>query len=170
MSRGISIEAPDLRQVVRQIRQADAEVAKELRREFRKIGNVILADARTRAGMSVPKRFASSAGRSLRLSVDSDRVGIRFSNAGPGERGQIARIFEIGSARNRGHIRHPARHKQGTDRSTWTWLPKSGRQPTRPFVQPAIAARREWAGQAFKTAIENAMKKAHIWGRVKFDA
>lgn len=170
MSDGVTIDAPDLRKVVRQIRQANVEAAKELRREFRRIGNVVLADARNNARTNLPSRLAGKAAGSLRLSVDSDRVGISFKNAGPGERGQIARVFEIGSARNRGHIRHPAWPRPGTNRGDWTWLPKTGRQSTRPSVQPAIDKNRDFAARELQRAIETAMSKAGIWGSVKFRA
>lgn len=170
MAGNITIDAPDLRQVARQIRQADKEAASQLRKEFRRIGKKILTDARDNARSNLPSRLASRSAMALQLSVQSDRASVVFRNTESGGRGQIARVFEIGSQRNRGYIKHPAWPRAGTPRAEWTWLPISGRQPIKPSVQPALDANREWAARELQQAIETAMKKAHIWGSVKFRA
>lgn len=163
MSSGITIDAPDLRKVARQIRAANPEAAKELRRAFRRIGNEVLPDTRSNALGILPSRLAGPAARSLKLSVDNDRVGISVRNAGPGGKGQIARVFEIGSRRDRGWVRHPLFGMRDKSNHWYQFR-------IRPFIQPAIAARREWAGQQLQEAITTAMRKAGIWGSVKFDA
>lgn len=166
----VSVDVPDLRRLAQDIYRADKEVANAMRREFRRIGKRVLADARDNARSNLPSRLASKGAMSLTLGAQNDRVYIKVNNSGPGERGQITRVFEIGSQRNRGYIKHPAWPRPGIPRAQWTWLPTGGRQPIKPSVQPALDANREWVQRELKQAIETAMKKANIWGGVKFRA
>lgn len=160
MSDGVTVDVPDLRRLVQDIRRANVEASKELKKEFRRIGNVILPEARANARSVLPKRLARRAISQVQTAADNDRASIVFRKAGKGQPGQIARVFEFGSLRNRGQIRHPLFGNRGR----WYQF------PTRPFVQPAIDARQDWARREVQQAIETAMKKANIWGGVKLRA
>lgn len=170
MAVNVQVDVPDLRRVAQDIRRVDKDASNELKREFRRIGNRVLKDARNNARSNLPSRLASKGAMSLVLGVQNDRVYIKFNNTGPGGRGQIARVFEIGSQRNRGYIKHPAWPKPGVPRSAWTWLPTGSRQLVRPSVQPALDDNEEWVKRQLKHAIERAMRKASILGGVKFRA
>jgi hypothetical protein len=168
----IAVSVENLRETVRAIRQADAEIAKELRRTFRhEIGKPILAQVRAVGPTIIPRRKV--AGRGLvpmkatvwKLDVDNDRIGIRVTNAGPGEHGQLARIFEIGSARNRGYIRHPLWPRANTPRSDWKW---SGRnQPIKPVVKPIIQKNREQVLRQVFNAVTDAARRANLEVKVR---
>lgn len=175
MAVNVTVDVPDLRRLAQDIRRADKEAASQLRKEFRRIGKKILHDARDNARSNLPSRLAGRGAMALDLSVNNDRASIVMRKSGPSRNGrrqpgQITRLFEIGSQRNRGYIKHPAWPRPGTTPDQWTWLPTSGRQPIKPSVQPALDANREWAARELQQAIETAMKKAHIWGSVKFRA
>jgi hypothetical protein len=158
----VTVDFENLRQVARAIRRADKEISAGLKKEFRQIGNRILPQVRAEAAGNVPSRFASKTTSMYRLGVDNDRVYISIS---PSRRGpkQIARIFEIGSQRNPGYIRHPIWPKRGTPPASWRW--SEGRQPARPSVQPVLDRNRDWLRRDFEKAVRDACEKAGV--RVK---
>jgi hypothetical protein len=158
----VTVDFENLRQVVRAIRAADKEVASSLRKEFRTIANRILPQVRAEGAGNVPRRFASKTKSMYQAGVDSDRVYIKIPRARTGP-GQIARIFEIGSARNRGYIRHPLWPRPETPRASWRW--SEVRQPTRPSVQPVLDRNRDWLRRDFEKAVRDACEKAGV--RVK---
>jgi hypothetical protein len=158
----VTVDFENLRQVAQAIRKADKEVASALRKEFRAIGNRVLPQVRAEAAGNVPRRFAGKTKSMYQLGVQNDRVYVRIPRGRTGP-GQIARIFEIGSARNRGYIRHPLWPKAGTQPATWTW--SAVRQPTRPSVQPVLERNRTWLRHDFEQAVLDACRKAGV--RVK---
>jgi hypothetical protein len=158
----VTVDFENLRQVVRSIRAADKETAAALRREFRTIANKILPEVRAAGARNVPNRFAGKTKSMYQAGVDSDRVYIKIPRGRTGP-GQIARIFEIGSARNRGYIRHPLWPRPETPRASWRW--SEVRQPTRPSVQPVLDKNRDWLRRDFEKAVRDACEKAGV--RVK---
>ena len=109
----------------------------ELQQADGRIANSVLGDVRAEAPSHLPRRWQAKARTAYKAGVDNDRAYIKIGPARTGA-GQIARIFEIGSARNRGYIRHPLWPKPDTPRASWKWA--DGRQPINPAL-PAIFAR-----------------------------
>jgi hypothetical protein len=158
----LTVDFENLREVAQAIRKADKEVASALRKEFRAIGNRVLPQVRAEAARNVPSRFAAKVKPRYQLGVQNDRAYIKISQARTGP-GQVARIFEIGSRRNRGYIRHPVWPRAGSQPATWTW--STGRQSTKPSVQPVLERNRTKLRNDFEEAVSDACRKAGI--RVK---
>lgn len=162
----VAVTVDNLREVVQAIRKADAEIAKGLRRTFRQeIGNPILAQVRAEAPGKLPMRRLRGSGRLAqvpptvyKLSVDNDRVGISITKARSGQPGQIARIFEIGSARNRyGIIRHPL----FGNRNYWYQM------RFRPVLRPILERNRDFAQTRLVDAVNDAARRANIKVKAK---
>lgn len=155
----VAVTVDNLREVVQAIRKADAEIAKGLRRTFRQeIGNPILAQVRAEAPGKLPNRRKSVPPTVYKLSVDNDRVGISITKAASGQPGQIARIFEIGSARNRyGIIRHPL----FGNRNYWYHM------RFRPVLRPILERNRDFAQNKLVDAVTDAARRANIKVKAK---
>lgn len=161
---GGTVTVENLREVARAIRTADKQIASNLRKEFRKIANSVLGDVRAEAPSHLPRRWQAKARTAYKAGVDNDRAYIKIGPARTGA-GQIARIFEVGSARNRGYIRHPLWPKPDTPRASWKWA--DGRQPINPALPAIFARHHDRVAKELQQAVAQACADAGINVKVR---
>lgn len=143
----IRIDIDDAGQIAefrRALRQLDAELAKDLTKELRR---VIVAEVvpTAKANASWSSRIPGN----IRPMVQARRLGVRVAS----KRTPHARPFEgisKGARGARGTFRHPL----FGNRNHWF------EQPTRPFLAPAMEANQEKAVEGALKAFDDASKKA----------
>jgi hypothetical protein len=133
----------EIRRLVRDLGKIPKEVRKELRPAIKKIGDVVVQDARRRASWST--RIPGAI-----------RLGINFSS------GSRAGVTVIGSVTKAPHLRvfehlgfkSPFRHPVYGNRDVWV------SQMARPFIFPAVAAHAEDVDKAIGEVIDK-VARAH---------
>lgn len=121
----------------RALKQTEPELAKGLRTALRAAGELVASDARERASYS--RRIPGSIRvRTTGLTVSVVAGGAKAPNAGPLEHGG-----------REGTFRHPVFGNRGV------WVD----QPGRPFLHPALYARRAVAVSAVEAALTGVLHK-----------
>lgn len=139
-----SVEVEGLPEFLRALRRYAPEVRKDFNREARTAANVIVSEARTRAGWS--RRVPASV--TVGPTVTGQEVGVRISR-------RVARhgpLYERGSKGTPGVIRHPL----FGNREHWYST------PVRPFLAPAVEANESSVIEAMLRAVASAQRGADL--------
>lgn len=125
--------------IIADLRRLSRETRKEVRPKLKEAGEIIAADARSRASWS------SRIPRTVRVRVSFRAGGEGVTVAAGGARAPHARPYE-------GTTQNPFRHPVYGNREVWV------AQPARPFLNPAAAAKADEAGRAIEQALAEAAK------------
>jgi hypothetical protein len=130
------------KETLRAIRAFDPALRRELNRELRQEAAGVLIAARVNSAWS--ERIPSA----LALSVTAKDVAVRVKRA----RAPHGPLFERGGRGNSGTFRHPV----FGNRNVWV------AQNRRPFIQPAVDARRNQVVAGVAAAVQTAARKAGL--------
>lgn len=142
----VMIDLSSFRKCADDFRRAEPALAMKLRSNLKAVGELVAADARQRAGFSsrIPSRIRTRGSRSggIRIYV------LPIAGKHKGEE----RAYEHkGRA---GQFRHPV----FGNKQNWVG------QQARPFLRPALEAKKAIAVAAAKNAVESALREVHSHG------
>jgi hypothetical protein len=133
----------DFRSFATDIRDADRDLYRDFRKELKAGGQIVAEEAKRRAAWStrIP--------RTIKVSVTLK--GVTVSAGGP--KAPHAVVYEVGSSRNRGYIRHPVNAWARNDKAAYKWSGQGGTgtngkqrsspQKIRPYLGPALMAKND---------------------------
>ena len=136
----VRVDAGDLAALQRALRRFDPELARAFRARLRDIAKVVAGEAKGRAGWS--RRIPAA----IRPFVESRGAGVLVS----AKRAPHGPLYE--DVRHRGSFRHPL---FGNRRHWYS-------QRTRPFLQPAVEAKRGFIRREAEAAIEEAKREVRL--------
>lgn len=134
------------RDVQRDLRALSPEMRKELNKKLKAAAAIVAADAGVNASWStrIPSAIVPTAGMKY--------AGVRINR----RKAPHGSLFELGSRRNRGSIRHPL----FGNRDYWYSI------PTRPFIAPALRADTPKVRALIIEAMRDASRKAGFRWRI----
>lgn len=144
---GSGIDTSDFRAVAKALRQAQPELARELRKSLRKAGEIVAVEAR-----SLAEKDSKSIPPTIKVRVASATVSV----VAGGKDAPVAGLFELGntggsksaSASRKGVFRHPV----FGNRDVWV------NQPMHRFLAPAAASRAMQVERAVLGALDQATR------------
>jgi hypothetical protein len=114
----MSIDTTELKLFAKVVRSASPAASRHMREKLREIGEIVADRARSKASWST--RIPGS--------IKVRTTGVKLSVVAGGDAAPHARVYEMGSQRNRSMVRHPV----FGNRQVWA------QNPTRPFLLPAL--------------------------------
>jgi len=140
MPDSFGIEAQGLRAFARDLRRADKELAKSLRQELKRVGQIVADDAR-----AIISADSTRIPQSIKVRVNAKGVSIVAGNA----RAPHAAVME-GGPTNKPSFRHPV----FGDMSVWV------AQDTHPFMVPALKGNEAKVIDAAEHALDEWQREA----------
>lgn len=114
----LAIDTTELKNFAKVVRSASPKVAAKMRVRLKEVGEMVAEDARSKA------KWSTRVPGSIKVRT----AGVKVSVVAGGDAAPHARVYEMGSKRNRSEVRHPV----FGNRQVWA------ANPTRPYLLPAL--------------------------------
>ncbi len=147
MSDTIEIDTSSFNKFARDLKKAEPELAKSLRKNMKAAGEIVAVEARQRAG------FSSRIPGNIKVGVAGARIRVYVK---PLAKPHFKEDFAQENKGKSGMIRH----KTFGHADRWT----SKNSPAHPFLKPALEARRALVVVAAKKAVDDALRQVHSHG------
>lgn len=142
MPNEVSIDTSSFHKFARDLKRAEPQLAKKLRTNLKAAGELVAQDACQRAG------FSSRIPQNIKVGVAGNKIRVYV----PANKAPEAKPLEHGG--RGGKFRHPVYG----NRENWV------AQDARPFLRPALLARRALVIVAAKKAVDDALREVHSHG------